>query len=77
MMYVIPQTRDEKIAMYMKLTKREIAEMLVNSSEALDNALAGYRAGVSQSPENWTASPPSGTTWQSEPISIGTRHVQG
>ena len=39
MMRIIEQTRDEKIAMYMKLTKREIAEMLVNSSEALDNAL--------------------------------------
>ena len=38
-MRIIEQTREEKIAMYMRLTKREIAGMLVNSSEALDNAL--------------------------------------
>ena len=30
------QTRDEKIAKYMKLTKRELVERLVNSNEALD-----------------------------------------
>ena len=35
MMVVIPQTRDEKIAMYMKLTKRELAEMLANANQAL------------------------------------------
>lgn len=35
MLQVIEQTRDEKIAMYMKLTKRELAEMLVNCNEAL------------------------------------------
>ena len=29
------QTRDEKIAMYMKLSKRELAEMLVNYNEIL------------------------------------------
>lgn len=29
------QTRDEKIAMYMKLTKQEIVEMLVNANEAV------------------------------------------
>ncbi len=33
---VIRQTRDEKIARYMKLTKRELVERLVNSNEALD-----------------------------------------
>ena len=30
------QTRDEKIAKYMKLTKRELAERLVQTNEALD-----------------------------------------
>ena len=35
MMQVVQQTRDEKIAMYMKLTKRELAEMLIASNEAL------------------------------------------
>ena len=33
MLQVIPQTRDEKIAMYLKLTKRELAEMLVSANE--------------------------------------------
>ncbi len=36
MTQVVKQTRDEKIAMYMKLTKWELAERLVNSNEALD-----------------------------------------
>lgn len=35
MLRVIPQTREEKIAMYMKLTKRELVGMLVTSNEAL------------------------------------------
>lgn len=35
MMQVIQQTRDEKIAMYMKLNKRELAEMLVNCNELI------------------------------------------
>ena len=34
-MNIIPQTRDEKLAMYRKLTKRELAEMLINCNEAL------------------------------------------
>ena len=33
---VIKQTRDEKIAMYMRLTKRELVKRLVNSDEALN-----------------------------------------
>lgn len=36
MVYIISQTRDEKIIMYMKLTKRELVEMLVNTHEILD-----------------------------------------
>ena len=36
MIRVIPQTRDEKIAMYMKLTRRELAEMLVSANEAVN-----------------------------------------
>ena len=35
MMHVVEQTREEKIAMYMKLTKREIIEMLLNNQELL------------------------------------------
>ena len=37
MMHIIPQTRDEKLAVYMKLTKRAVAEMLVNCNDALDS----------------------------------------
>ena len=36
MMQVIEQTHDEKIAMYMKSTKAELAEMLVGCNEALE-----------------------------------------
>ena len=33
---VVEQTRDEKIAMYMKSTKTELAEMLVGCNDAVD-----------------------------------------
>lgn len=39
MMQVIPQTRDEKVAMYMKLTKRELVEMLLNNQDFRDRLL--------------------------------------
>lgn len=35
MMHVVEQTRDEKIAMYMKCRKRELAEMLTNANETI------------------------------------------
>ncbi len=35
-MRLIEQTRDEKVTMYMKLTKRELVEMLVNANKALE-----------------------------------------
>ena len=40
---IVPQTREEKLSMYMKCTKRELAEMLVNR-DMLDQEL---RAGES------------------------------
>lgn len=36
MMHIIPQTREEKIAMYMKLNKKELAEMICNCNEMID-----------------------------------------
>jgi len=36
MIRVIKQTHDEKIVMYMKMKKLEIAKMLVNANEAID-----------------------------------------
>ena len=36
MITIIPMTRDEKIAMYMKVNKRELAEMLVNANAAIE-----------------------------------------
>ena len=67
MIQVIPQTRDEKIAMYMKLTKRELAEMLVGSNEAV-NVLSQQQqwqitipAGDQQA--DAPAAPMGGTTW--------------
>ncbi len=35
MLRIVEQSHDEKIAMYMKLTKRELVEMLINSNKAL------------------------------------------
>ena len=40
MMQVIPQTHDEKVKMYMKCSKRELTEMLINSNDALGWALS-------------------------------------
>lgn len=36
MMRVMEQTHEEKVIMYMKLSKRELIEMLINSNKALD-----------------------------------------
>ena len=41
MMQVIKQTRDEKIAMYMKSTKRELVEMLATCNEHIDRLTLG------------------------------------
>lgn len=38
---VVQQTREEKIKMYMKLTKKQLAEMLVNCNDMLDR-LSGW-----------------------------------
>ena len=35
MLQIIQQTREERIAMYMKMTKREIVEMLLNNQDAV------------------------------------------
>ena len=36
MIRVIPQTREEKIAMYLKLSRRELAEMLTTANEHVE-----------------------------------------
>ena len=41
MLKVMPQTHSEKIAMYMKLSKRELAEMLVNANNAMTIIMPG------------------------------------
>jgi len=41
MVQVIEQTREEKIAMYMKLSKKELAEMLVNCNVLLESMAKG------------------------------------
>ena len=64
MIQVIPQTRDEKIAMYMKLTKRELAAMLVSANDAV-NALSKQQQWQITIPAQ-TSTPPYpyvGTTW--------------
>lgn len=72
-MHVIPQTRDEKIAIYMKLTKRELAEMLATANEAMD--------ALTRQPEQWqivrpqqTYTPPAPmvtTTWRQPNTCVG------
>ena len=37
MIQVVKQTREEKVAMYMKLTKRELVELLLNNIELLQH----------------------------------------
>jgi len=53
MMQVIEQTRDEKIAMYMKCTKREIILMLLENQKIVERA-----SGVIFIPLNETLKPP-------------------
>ena len=36
MLTVVPMTRDEKVAMYMKMTKRELAEMLEHANAVME-----------------------------------------
>ncbi len=36
MVQIVEQTKEEKLAMYMKLTKKELAEMLINCNEIID-----------------------------------------
>ena len=43
MMQVIKQTRDEKIAMYMKSTKMELAGMLAARDDALERVQEAHR----------------------------------
>lgn len=46
MIQMIEQTRDEKIAMYMNLTKRELVEMVINCNELLTMLRAGDGTGI-------------------------------
>ena len=36
-MQIVEQTKEEKLAMYMKLTKKELANMLIACNDLLDN----------------------------------------
>lgn len=36
MLQQVPQTREEKIQMYMKMPKRALSEMLINCNEAIE-----------------------------------------
>ena len=57
MLTVIEQTREEKVAVYLKLTKRELAEMLVNANDAMA-VLSALPPEPSSSDPTWGA-----TTW--------------
>ncbi len=61
MMHVIEQTREEKIAMYLKLTKRELAGMLINANDAI--RLMAPQRSVTSVPLQIDPTPYRGTTW--------------
>ena len=58
MLQVIKQTREERMTMYLKLTKRELAEMLINANEALSRTLPVVSVDRAMTP-----SLPPVTTW--------------
>jgi len=39
MVQIVEQSREERLRMYMKLSKKELAEMLINCNDLLTNAL--------------------------------------
>ncbi len=62
MMHVIEQSRDEKVTMYMKLSKRELVEMLLNNQDAVDRLLKQLHSLTSKTVGPITDST---ITWQS------------
>jgi len=54
MMQVVEMTREEKIAMYMKLSKRELTELLLNS-ETIINGFA--QPPIQIQPGTWEPQP--------------------
>jgi len=54
MFQIVEQTHEEKIAMYMKLTKAQLAEMLVNCNIALAAAYPSPLAGPSLTKTTWS-----------------------
>ena len=59
MLRLIPQTRDEKIAMYLKCNKRELAEMLTTANEHIDRLTPPPRLHAMPDFKGWLL-PPSG-----------------
>ena len=55
MMYLIEQTREEKVKMYMKLSKKELIEMLFTNQ--------GIVEGIYSKPKAIKYTPPFETTW--------------
>ena len=53
MFHIVEQTHEERVAMYMRLKKKELAEMLANQQETWSPAI---------NPDTYT-----GTTWWSWP----------
>lgn len=59
---VIEMSREEKVAMYMKLTKRELIEMLLQNQELLEQRINSYW------PPRWYTTCVSGTTINSSGV---------
>lgn len=72
MMQVVKQARGEKIAMYMKLSKRELAEMLVNANDALAARSAVEVVLPPAQPQKMESAPwPTTTVWCRHGGSVG------
>ena len=55
MMYIVDQTHEERVAMYMRLKKKELAEMLANQQEAFAPQIgSGATAPFPYSATTWT-----------------------
>jgi len=65
---VVEMSREEKIAMYMKLTKKELIEMLLQNQELLEQRIN------SDFPPRWYTTCVSGTTINSS--GVGTKKIK-
>jgi hypothetical protein len=68
MLQIIEQTDEEKLAMYMKLDKEEIAKMLIQSNKHLDALIAKQPYITPQTPfPSWPVTCQPSNEWEGKP----------